>query len=101
MYQDYKDLLSAFHAHGVKYPIVGGYAVMLSAQPRRTMRLPSSVHRSRASGRRSLPTAAAFFVLGATRAASIFFPMFAPTRRPSKRFPVGRARSKTDKLNMG
>src|SRR6185369_16212282 len=24
MYQDYKDLLSAFHAHGVKYLIVGG-----------------------------------------------------------------------------
>jgi len=28
MYQDYKDLLSAFNAHGVKYPIVGGYAVI-------------------------------------------------------------------------
>ena len=28
MYQDYKDLLSAFHAHGVKYLIVGGYAVI-------------------------------------------------------------------------
>ena len=27
MYQDYKDLLSAFNAHGVKYLIVGGYAV--------------------------------------------------------------------------
>ena len=26
MYQDFKDLLSAFHAHGVKYLIVGGYA---------------------------------------------------------------------------
>jgi hypothetical protein len=25
MYQDYKDLLCAFHAHGVKYLIVGGY----------------------------------------------------------------------------
>jgi len=24
MYQDYKDLLSAFHAHGVKYLVVGG-----------------------------------------------------------------------------
>jgi len=24
MYQDYKDLLSAFHAHGVKYLTVGG-----------------------------------------------------------------------------
>jgi hypothetical protein len=37
MYQDYKDLLSAFHAHGVKYLIVGGYAVIFHAQPRLTM----------------------------------------------------------------
>ena len=36
MYQDYKDLLSAFHAHGVKYLIVGGYAVMFHSQPRAT-----------------------------------------------------------------
>jgi hypothetical protein len=36
MYQDYKDLLSAFHAHGVKYLIVGGYAVIVHAQPRFT-----------------------------------------------------------------
>lgn len=33
MYQDYKDLLSAFHAHGVRYLIVGGYAVTFYAQP--------------------------------------------------------------------
>ena len=31
MYQDYKDLLSAFNAHGVKYLIVGGYAVSFHA----------------------------------------------------------------------
>jgi hypothetical protein len=36
MYQDYKDLLFAFHAHGVKYLIVGGYAVIFHAQPRAT-----------------------------------------------------------------
>jgi hypothetical protein len=36
MYQDYKDLLCAFHAHGVKYLIVGGYAVTFHAQPRFT-----------------------------------------------------------------
>ncbi len=36
MYQDYKDLLSAFHAHGVKYLVVGGYAVIYHAQPRFT-----------------------------------------------------------------
>jgi hypothetical protein len=46
MYQDYKDLLSAFHAHGVKYLIVGGYAVMFHAQPRviRARREPESGH---------------------------------------------------------
>jgi hypothetical protein len=27
MYQDFQDLLSAFNGHGVKYLIVGGYAV--------------------------------------------------------------------------
>lgn len=36
MYQDFKDLLSAFHAHGVRYLIVGGYAVSLHGQPRAT-----------------------------------------------------------------
>jgi len=36
MFQDYKDLLSAFHALGVKYLIVGGYAVILHAQPQAT-----------------------------------------------------------------
>jgi hypothetical protein len=36
MYQDYKDLLSAFHVHGVKYLIVGGFAVIFHAQPRFT-----------------------------------------------------------------
>jgi Nucleotidyl transferase of unknown function (DUF2204) len=36
MYRDFKDLLSAFHAHGVKYLIVGGYAVSFHGQPRAT-----------------------------------------------------------------
>ncbi len=36
MYQDYKDLLSAFQSHGVKYLVVGGYAVIFHAQPRFT-----------------------------------------------------------------
>jgi len=39
MYQDFKDLLSAFHAHNVKYLIIGGYAVSLHAQPRATQDL--------------------------------------------------------------
>lgn len=33
MYQDYKDLSSAFDAHGVKYLVVGAYAVIFHAQP--------------------------------------------------------------------
>ncbi len=36
MYQDFKDLLSAFHALGVRYLIVGGYAVSFHEQPRVT-----------------------------------------------------------------
>jgi hypothetical protein len=36
MYQDFKDLLSVFHAHSVKYLIVGGYAVSFHGQPRAT-----------------------------------------------------------------
>ena len=36
MYQDYKDLLSAFNAHGVKYLVVGGFAVIYHSQPRFT-----------------------------------------------------------------
>ncbi len=39
MYKDFKDLLSAFHAHGVKYLIVGGYAVSFYSQPRATQDL--------------------------------------------------------------
>ena len=36
MFQDHKDLLSAFNARGVRYLIVGGYAVVFHAQPRFT-----------------------------------------------------------------
>ncbi len=36
MYPDFKDLLSSFNAHNVKYLIVGGHAVSLHAQPRAT-----------------------------------------------------------------
>jgi len=36
MFPDFRELLRSFHAHGVKYLIVGGYAVSLYAQPRAT-----------------------------------------------------------------
>lgn len=36
MYPDFKELLSVFNRRGVKYLIVGGYAVSFHAQPRAT-----------------------------------------------------------------
>jgi hypothetical protein len=42
MCQDYKDLLSAFHAHGVRYLIVDGHAVIYHRQPRYTKDIASS-----------------------------------------------------------
>jgi hypothetical protein len=36
MFDDFKELLSIFNAHRVKYLIVGGYAVSFHAQPRAT-----------------------------------------------------------------
>ena len=36
MFPDFKELSRCFHAHGVKYLIVGGYAVSFHAQPRAT-----------------------------------------------------------------
>ncbi len=36
MYQDYKDVLSAFQSRGVKYLVVGGFAVIYHSQPRFT-----------------------------------------------------------------
>lgn len=36
MYQDYKDLLFAFQSRGVKYLVVGGFAVIYHSQPRFT-----------------------------------------------------------------
>jgi hypothetical protein len=36
MYPDFKELLSALNGHGVRYLIVGAYAVSIHAQPRAT-----------------------------------------------------------------
>jgi hypothetical protein len=51
MYQEYKDLLSAFHAHGVKYLIVGAYAVIFHAQPRFTKDLDVFIKADAANAR--------------------------------------------------
>ena len=49
MYPDYKDLLSAFHAHGVKYLVVGGFAVIYHSQPRFTKHMDLFITSSRLS----------------------------------------------------
>jgi hypothetical protein len=36
MFPDFRELLASFNAHGVKYLIIGGYAVSFHAQPRAT-----------------------------------------------------------------
>ena len=74
MYQDYKDLLSAFHAHGVRYLIVGGYPVIFHAQPRFTKDI--DLFHPIGSTPRTSRIATVFSVLDAIRMASIFFPAF-------------------------
>ncbi len=51
MYPDFKELLSEFNAHRVKYLIVGGYAVSFHAQPRATKDLDILVRADPANGR--------------------------------------------------
>jgi hypothetical protein len=62
MFQDYKDLLSAFHAHGVKYLIVGGYAVIFHAQPRFTKDLDFFIKADLANARATYAALAEFGV---------------------------------------
>ncbi len=94
MYRDYKDLLSVFHAHGVKYLIVGGYAVIFHAQPRFTKDMDFFIQADPANARatyaalaefgaalegihrKTSQSVAASFGSGVTHAASIFFPIF-------------------------
>src|SRR5580704_6474596 len=90
MFQDYKDLLSAFQSHGVKYLVVGGFAVIYHSQPRFTKDMdlfikPDPVNakatyaalaqfgapRFKKCDRKISPTATAFSGLGASRQASI------------------------------
>jgi hypothetical protein len=51
MYPDFKDLLSSFNAHNVKYLIVGGHAVSLHAQPRATKDLDVFIKADSANAR--------------------------------------------------
>lgn len=52
--QDFKELLSAFHEHGVKYLIIGGYAVTLHA-PRDAQKQPQCIrHLPCSSGKEAM-----------------------------------------------
>ena len=60
MYQDYRDLLSAFHAHGVRYLIVGAYAVIYHAHPRFTKDIDLFIKADPANAQAAYAALAAF-----------------------------------------
>jgi hypothetical protein len=60
MNSDFEELLSAFNANGVKYLIVGGYAVMLYSEPRYTKDLDVWVEASEENGAKVFRALAAF-----------------------------------------
>lgn len=60
MLQDYKGLLSASRAHGVKYLIVGGYAVIFHAQPRFTKDIAIFIKADPANAQATFAALAAF-----------------------------------------
>jgi hypothetical protein len=61
MNQDYKDLLFAFHARGVRYLIVGGYAVIFHAQPRFTKDIDLFIKADRANAQATYAALTEFF----------------------------------------
>jgi Nucleotidyl transferase of unknown function (DUF2204) len=60
MYQDYKDVLSAFQFHGVKYLVVGGFAVIYHSQPRFTKDIDLFVQPDPANARATFAALAQF-----------------------------------------
>ncbi len=60
MFQDFKDLLSAFNAHSVKYLIVGGYAVSFHAQPRATKDIDLFIRRDADNAKATYAALASF-----------------------------------------
>lgn len=60
MYQDYKDLLSAFQSHGVKYLVVGGFAVIHYSQPRFTKDMDFFIQAGPANARATYAALAEF-----------------------------------------
>jgi hypothetical protein len=75
MYQDYKDLLSAFQFHGVKYLVVGGFAVIHHSQPRFTKDMDLFIKPDAENANATYAALAAFGVplQGASQRASISF----------------------------
>jgi hypothetical protein len=60
MYQDYKDVLSAFQFHGVKYLVVGGFAVIYHSQPRFTKDMDLFIQANPANARATYAALAQF-----------------------------------------
>jgi hypothetical protein len=60
MYQDYKDLLSVFRSHGVKYLVVGGFAVIHHSQPRFTKDMDLFIKADTENARATYAALAAF-----------------------------------------
>jgi hypothetical protein len=60
MFDDFKELLSAFNAHSVKYLIVGGYAVSFHAQPRATKDLDLFIQAEPANAKATYAALASF-----------------------------------------
>jgi len=60
MFDDFKELLSVFNAHSVKYLIVGGYAVSFHAQPRATKDLDLFIKADPANAKATYAALASF-----------------------------------------
>jgi hypothetical protein len=60
MHQDYKDLLSAFQSHGVRYLVVGGFAVIYHSQPRFTKDMDLFIQADPANARATYAALAKF-----------------------------------------
>jgi hypothetical protein len=60
MFQDFKELLSSFNVHSVKYLVVGGYAVSFHAQPRFTKDLDVFIKADAANAKAAFDALAAF-----------------------------------------
>ena len=63
IYQDYKDLLSVFHSHGIKYLVVGGFAVIYHSQPRFTKDMDLFIKADAENAKATHAALAAFGVL--------------------------------------